>query len=71
MEHYGRPVTPRARYTVAAPGFLAEGGDLYTAFAETVPIRNAGSVVNVVAGLIASVETVTTPQRGRQMPVSR
>ena len=70
MEHYGRPVTDRARYTVAAPGFLAEGGDLYTPFTETTPIRNMGSVVNTIAGLIASVETVTTPQGGRQVPVS-
>ena len=70
MEHYGRPVTPRARYTVAVPGFLAEGGDLYTVFAETTRLRNMGSVVDTVASLLASVETVLLPPRGRQVPVS-
>ncbi len=31
-------------FTVAGPGFLAEGGDLYTVFAEAEAIRSAGKV---------------------------
>ncbi|MDJ0813920.1 MAG: bifunctional UDP-sugar hydrolase/5'-nucleotidase [Woeseiaceae bacterium] len=57
--------------TVAAPGFLAEGGDLYTMFAESGAIRSAGKVSDVIAAYIGSQEVVPVPDRGRQTDIGR
>ena len=50
-----------------APGFLAEGGDLYTVFAESEAIGNAGKVSDVVAAYFAQHDEVAVPSRRRQM----
>ena len=57
--------------TVAAPGFLAEGGDLYTVFAESDPIRSAGAVTDVVAAWFAMHDVVAVPANGRQADIGR
>ncbi len=57
--------------TVAAPGFLAEGGDLYTMFAEAATVRNAGKVSDAAVAWFASHETVDVPSRGRQVDIGQ
>ncbi len=56
-------------FTVAAPGFLAEGGDLYTVFADAPVIGNVGKVSDVIAAYVSGQGTVAVPQRGRQIDV--
>ncbi len=57
--------------SVAAPGFLAEGGDLYTVFAEVEAIRNAGQVSDVAAAWFENHDVVEVPSRGRQVDIGR
>ena len=54
--------------TVAAPGFLAEGGDLYTMFAEAEAIRSAGKVSDAITAYFEHYDVVPTPNSGRQIP---
>ena len=70
LEHAGRPLEDDDRVTVAAPGFLAEGGDLYTVFGGINSIRTAGSVTDVVSLYLATQNEVAVPQRGRQLDVN-
>ncbi|MGI9233746.1 MAG: bifunctional metallophosphatase/5'-nucleotidase [Woeseiaceae bacterium] len=58
-------------FTVAAPGFLAEGGDLYTVFAESAAIRNAGKVSDAMVAYFALNDVVALPSRGRQVDRGR
>ena len=67
----GRELIATEVLTVAAPGFLAEGGDLYTMFAESTAIRSAGKVSEVIAAYIASQDVVAVPARGRQTDLGR
>ncbi len=71
LEHGGADVEDGDRFLVAAPGFLAEGGDLYTVFAESEAIRSAGKVSDVIAAYIAGHELVAVPNRGRQTDLGR
>jgi 5'-nucleotidase/UDP-sugar diphosphatase len=71
VEHGGSPLTDTDRFTVAAPGFLAEGGDLYTVFADSEAIRSAGTVTDVVTAYFAQHEIVAVPQRGRQLDMGQ
>ena len=66
IEHRGSPLGDGDRLTVAAPGFLAEGGDLYTVFAESEALRSAGKVTDVVLAYFAQHELVPVPPPGRQ-----
>jgi 2',3'-cyclic-nucleotide 2'-phosphodiesterase/3'-nucleotidase len=59
------------RLTVAAPGVLAEGGDLYTMFAESEAMRSAGKVTDVVTAYLAQREVLAVPTSGRQVDVAR
>jgi 2',3'-cyclic-nucleotide 2'-phosphodiesterase/3'-nucleotidase len=70
LEHAGRPLEDDDRVTVAAPGFLAEGGDLYTVFGDIDAIRSAGSVTDVVSLYLATQTEVAVPKRGRQLDVN-
>lgn len=63
----GKPLADTDRLTVAAPGFLAEGGDLYTMFAESPAMRNVGKVTDVVSAHFSLREVVEVPLRGRQV----
>lgn len=66
--HDGRPVKPSDQFRIAAPGFLAEGGDLYSALAESAPIDTVGETAAIVMNYLRDRETVARPQRGRQLP---
>jgi len=57
--------------TVAAPGFLAEGGDLYTVFAESEEIRRAGKVSDIAVTYFADHDVVAVPASGRQIDIGR
>jgi 5'-nucleotidase/UDP-sugar diphosphatase len=59
------------RLTVAAPGFLAEGGDLYTVFEESTADRSAGTVADVIASYLATYDVVAVPAGRRQVEVDR
>lgn len=71
LERNGRPVADSDRFTVAAPGFLTEGGDLYDSFPESEVIRSVGKVSDVIIDYFRSREIVTIPKRGRQMDRSQ
>ena len=71
VEHDGAPLDDAVRLTVAAPGFLAEGGDLYTVFAESEAVRSSGTVTDVVTAYFAQHDVVAIPQGGRQVDVAR
>lgn len=66
LEHKGAAVSAADRLTVAFPGFLAEGGDLYTVFADIPESGRAGKVTDVVAAYVSARKSVPTPPRGRQ-----
>jgi len=69
LEQNGVAVANDDRLLVAAPGFLAEGGDLYTVFIEAEAIRSAGKVSDAAAAWFASHEVVAVPSRGRQVDI--
>jgi len=69
LQRNAAPVLDTDRLRVAAPGFLAEGGDLYTMFAELDAIGNAGKVSDVVAAYFAQQDEVGVPSRQRQIDV--
>lgn len=62
----GEPVADDDRYTVAAPNFLAEGGDLYVTFAEASPLRSAGQTSEILVRFLQERDIVPVPERGRQ-----
>ncbi len=67
LTYQGKPVADDDSFTVAAPGFLAEGGDLYDSFPESETIREAGMVSDVIIDYFRSRELVKVPVRGRQI----
>jgi 2',3'-cyclic-nucleotide 2'-phosphodiesterase (5'-nucleotidase family) len=67
----GRELTASDVLTVAAPGFLAEGGDLYDMFAAAPAVRSAGKVSEVITAYIAGQDIVPVPARGRQTDLGR
>lgn len=71
VERDGAALSETDYYSAAAPGFLAEGGDLYTVFAEAEAIRSAGKVSDAMATYFASFDVVAVPSRGRQTDVGR
>lgn len=66
----GDPVMSDDQFTIAAPGFLTEGGDLYTSFPESAVIGNIGKVSDVVIRYFRNHEVVKVPERGRQVDVT-
>ncbi|MGI9237011.1 MAG: 5'-nucleotidase C-terminal domain-containing protein, partial [Woeseiaceae bacterium] len=71
VDHGGVALADEEYFTVAAPGFLAEGGDLYTVFAESANIRNAGKVSEAMVAYFARNDVVALPSRGRQVDIGR
>jgi len=67
VQHDGEALSDSDEYTVAAPGFLAEGGDLYDVFADVDAVGNAGSVTDVITKHLKSFELVPLPDAGRQI----
>lgn len=70
LQHKGKPVVDADRFTIAAPGFLTEGGDLYDSFPESDVIRSVGKVSDRVAQYFRERDVVVTPERGRQRDIS-
>lgn len=64
LERNGIPVADDDVFTVAAPGFLAEGGDLYLMFAESEAIGNAGKVADAAVVWFASHDAVSATVYG-------
>ncbi|TNE40546.1 MAG: bifunctional metallophosphatase/5'-nucleotidase [Alphaproteobacteria bacterium] len=56
-------------YSIAAPGFLAEGGDLYVTFKGKEILGNAGRVSDLVIAHIQSQDLVASPPLGRMREV--
>jgi hypothetical protein len=71
LQRNGQDVADDDRFTVAAGGFLAEGGDLYDSFPESEAILDAGKVSDVVIQHFRDHELVSVPERGRQWPVDK
>jgi 2',3'-cyclic-nucleotide 2'-phosphodiesterase (5'-nucleotidase family) len=71
LKRNGKIVTDTDRLSVVAPGFLAEGGDRYTVFAEAAAMRRAGTVPDAVAAYFADRDVVAVPVRGRQLALEQ
>jgi len=71
VERDGAAVADADRVSVAAPGFLAEGGDRYTVFAEAPVLRSAGTVSDALAAYFAAHDVVPVPERGRQVDIGQ
>lgn len=67
----GQAVLPDKSYSVAAPSFLAQGGDLYTSFAETKAAESFGQVSEIMIDYFGEHQAVPVPKRGRQLDISR
>ncbi|MEL7296355.1 MAG: bifunctional UDP-sugar hydrolase/5'-nucleotidase [Pseudomonadota bacterium] len=64
----GRPLDLERQYTVAAPSFLAEGGDLYTTFSDVPLLSTHGKVSDVILDYCRSQSVIAVPDVGRQLP---
>ena len=71
VDYNDAPLADTELLTVAAPGFLAEGGDLYTMFAESESIRSVGMVTDVVTDYFAQRDVIEVPPGGRQVDLAR
>ena len=70
LSRKGKPVMADDQFTIAAPGFLTEGGDLYDSFSESAVIGNIGKVSDIAIRYFREQEVVRVPQRGRQLDVT-
>lgn len=70
VERDGAALRDAERLSVAAPGFLAEGGDLYSVFTESAPVGSAGTVTDALTRYFANRDVLPVPERGRQVDVS-
>ncbi|MCH8336585.1 MAG: 5'-nucleotidase C-terminal domain-containing protein [Proteobacteria bacterium] len=71
LHHNGKPVADDDLFTVAAPSFLTEGGDLYDSFPESEVISSVGKVSDIIIQYFRDHEVVAVPERGRQWPVQK
>lgn len=71
LERNGTPIENGDRFTIAAPGFLAEGGDLYDSFREAEVLRSTDKVSDVMIEYFSKRDIVAVPDRGRQTDVMR
>lgn len=71
LELNGQAISSSKMYSVAAPSFLARGGDLYIAFAESEPVKTFGQVTDIMIDYLGQRKTVSTPKRGRQIDLSK
>jgi hypothetical protein len=69
LHHNGKPVADDDLFTLAAPGFLTEGGDFYDSFPESQVIGSVGKVSDVIIQYFRNREMVAVPERDRQWPV--
>lgn len=66
----GQAVMDDDHFTVAAPGFLTEGGDHFDSFAESDVLRTAGKVSDAIVAHFQSHDVVEVPVRGRQWDIA-
>ncbi len=66
----GEAVLDDDQFTVAAAGFLAEGGDYFASFAESDVLRDAGKVSDTIVDFFQEHDVVSVPARGRQWDIS-
>lgn len=71
LQRNGVPIKNGDRFSVAAPGFLAEGGDLYDSFREADVLRNTDKVSDIMVDYFSKRDIVAVPDRGRQIDVMR
>ncbi|MBT8078261.1 MAG: bifunctional metallophosphatase/5'-nucleotidase [Gammaproteobacteria bacterium] len=71
LQRNGAEIADDEELTIAAPGFLTEGGDLYETFRESPVMRSVGKVPDVMIDYFAGHDVVPVPPRGRQTDVSR
>ncbi len=71
LQRNGKAVTAADRFSVAAPAFLAEGGDLYDSFAESAVVKSVGKVSDVMIDYFRKHDVIAVPDRGRQKEVSQ
>ena len=71
LELDGRAISPNKIYSVAAPSFLARGGDLYDSFAESKSVKTYGQVTDIIIDYLGQRKVVATPIRGRQIDLSK
>ena len=67
LKRNGKSVSADDEFTVAAPAFLTEGGDLYDAFAESPPLRSFGKVSEVMIDYFGARDAVGVPDNNRQI----
>jgi len=67
LERNGHSIANSDQFTVAVPGFISEGGDMFDVFAESDVIGNAGTVVDVMVEYFKNHELVVVPAQGRQV----
>ncbi len=65
----GVPVADTDTFSVAVPGFVAEGGDLYTVFADLPEISRGDTVTALMQAYFAQREVIAVPARGRQLEI--
>lgn len=65
----GVPVADTDTFSVAVPGFVAEGGDLYTVFADLPEISRGDTVTALMQAYFAKREVIAIPARGRQLEI--
>ncbi|TNE56839.1 MAG: bifunctional metallophosphatase/5'-nucleotidase [Alphaproteobacteria bacterium] len=66
----GAALEPGRVYSIAAPGFLAEGGDLYVTFKGKEILGNAGRVSDLVIAQAEARDVLTSPALGRLREVT-
>lgn len=70
----GKELNPEVSFSIAVPGFLAEGGDLYVTFQGAEILKNHGKVSSLMIDHVKSESPIAAPPRGRQIdltPVSK
>lgn len=66
----GEPIFANRLYTVAAAGFLAEGGDLYSMFPKGRVVASFGKLSDVQMRYFRNNQSISPPKLGRQVPVA-
>ena len=66
----GRAVADEAVYSASTIGVIAEGGDLYRTFTESVTLEDDGPLfAEVLERYLERVDVVQIPTRGRLIPI--
>lgn len=66
MRYQGRDIAPVDQFSAAAPGFLAEGGDLYTTFVDISKGGELGKVSDIMVDYFKGGDPARPPAKGRQ-----